>query len=132
MTVKIGGIQVDTFTWNYITALFWTSDETDFPEYCYSGEFSINEQDVARLSPDTLFRVIDDCTKFEELAQVMFDATPADCATHGADFCLSRNGHGAGFWDRGYGAVGDALHAIAKSFGEFNLYMGDDGIIYGH
>lgn len=45
------------------------------------------------------------------------------------DFWLTRNGHGAGFWDGDY-ADGDRLTAIAKGFGNVDLYVGDDGMIY--
>ncbi len=48
----------------------------------------------------------------------------------GHDFLLSRDGHGAGFWDRGLGALGERLHALAKPFGESGLYVGDDSILY--
>jgi hypothetical protein len=48
----------------------------------------------------------------------------------GHDLWLTRNGHGAGFWDRGLGDVGDKLTAIAKRMGSKSLYVGDDGKIY--
>ena len=34
---------------------------------------------------------------------------------------LTRNRHGAGFWDRGLGRVGDILTEVAHSFGEAYL-----------
>lgn len=45
------------------------------------------------------------------------------------DFWLTRNGHGAGFWDGDY-ENGDKLAEIAEEFGEVDLYVGDDGKIY--
>lgn len=36
---------------------------------------------------------------------------------HGADFYLTRNGHGTGFWDRGYGDIGTQLTEAAKVYG---------------
>lgn len=50
----------------------------------------------------------------------------------GHDFWLTRNGHGAGFWDRSeldkptQGRLTKAAHA----FGNSDLYVGDDGRIY--
>ena len=49
----------------------------------------------------------------------------------GHDFCLTRNPHVSGFWDRSYGgnpvtAAGDALTEWADLFGESDLYVGDD------
>lgn len=40
-----------------------------------------------------------------------------DWTSAGHDFYLTREGHGAGFWDRGLGIVGDALTALAKPYG---------------
>ena len=44
-----------------------------------------------------------------------------DPAQAGHDFALTRNGHGAGFWDHGAGEAGDALTESAEWFGEFNI-----------
>lgn len=35
----------------------------------------------------------------------------------GHDFCLTRNGHGAGFWDRGWGHLGEYLSDVARTYG---------------
>lgn len=45
---------------------------------------------------------------------------------HGHDFALTRNHHGAGFWDRGYGDVGDRLTEAAQAYGEHSV-LTDDG-----
>lgn len=65
-----------------------------------------------------------------ELSARLWTLANADLEQFGHDFILSRNGHGTGFWDRGNGEVGDALHEMAKSFGSFHLYAGDDGFLY--
>jgi len=44
----------------------------------------------------------------------------------GHDLWLTRNHHGAGFWDRGLGKLGDDLTLLAHSLGESELYVGDD------
>jgi hypothetical protein len=48
----------------------------------------------------------------------------------GHDFWLTRNRHGAGFWDRGLGQVGDDLTERAHAAGERHLYVGGDGRVY--
>lgn len=48
----------------------------------------------------------------------------------GHDFWLTRNGHGAGFWDRGLGRLGDELSEAAKVYGSRDLYVGDDNRIH--
>lgn len=45
------------------------------------------------------------------------------------DFWLTRNRHGAGFWDGDY-EHGEALTKIAHSFGEISCYVGDDNKIH--
>lgn len=44
----------------------------------------------------------------------------------GHDFWLTRNGHGAGFWDRGLGQLGTRLTELCKPYGESYVYIGND------
>lgn len=46
------------------------------------------------------------------------------CAQFGHDMALTRNHHGAGFWDRGLGEAGDVLTDWAHSLGELNVFHG--------
>jgi hypothetical protein len=52
----------------------------------------------------------------------------------GHDLWLTRNGHGAGFWDRYYGGdlyeVGQRLTLAAKAYGSSDVYVGDDGKLH--
>ena len=48
----------------------------------------------------------------------------------GHDFWLTRQHHGAGFWDRGHGAVGDTLTNWAQTYSTKYAYVGDDGLFY--
>jgi len=41
----------------------------------------------------------------------------------GHDFWLTRNGHGAGFWDRGLLLLGYVLTQASKEFGVVDLYI---------
>lgn len=45
---------------------------------------------------------------------------------HGHDFALTRNSHGAGFWDRGYGEIGDRLTEAAQAYGEHSVLTTED------
>ena len=74
-----------------------------------------------------------------ELADFLQDCADSGLSTDedatdemmGHDFWLTRNGHGAGFWDRGYpGTDGDTLTALCKPYGSSDACMGDDGLIY--
>jgi hypothetical protein len=45
-------------------------------------------------------------------------------------FWLTRCGHGAGFWDGDY-VNGDRLTDLCKPYGNIDLYVGADGLVYG-
>ena len=47
----------------------------------------------------------------------------------GHDLWLTRNGHGAGFWDRGLGHLGERLSDAARSLGEATSYVLADGTV---
>lgn len=55
---------------------------------------------------------------------------PGTSSDFAHDLWLTRNGHGAGFWDRGHGEVGDLLTEWVKAWGTIDLYQGADGYIY--
>lgn len=70
--------------------------------------------------------------EFREDCQAFADANADDLADWdggqaGHDFWLTRNGHGAGFWDRGKGAVGDRLADAARVYGTVDLWIDADG-----
>ena len=73
-----------------------------------------------------------DCEKFlstgdvRALLEQANETTDFPEAMVAHDFWLTRNGHGAGFWDRGLGKVGDELTKTANSFGECDLFHYDD------
>jgi len=49
------------------------------------------------------------------------------CDQVGHDLWLTRNHHGAGFWDRGYdGNIGDILTSAAHRLGEVDLFINDN------
>ena len=68
-----------------------------------------------------------ECADFLELAGE--DAAALGAGQLGHDLFLTRNGHGAGFWDRGLGAAGERLTAWAKSMGSDDWFLADDGSI---
>ena len=49
-------------------------------------------------------------------------------SSFGHDLALTRNGHGAGFWDRGLGDAGDVLTSWAESLGTLDIFHGHDSI----
>ena len=87
---------------------------------------------VAAFSPVFLERAARDCAAFQRDHAADLEATGATDEMLGHDLWLTRNGHGAGFWGRDYpeDAAGRLTRA-AEAFGRIDLYVGDDGLIYG-
>lgn len=113
--------QLDKFTLAYIGAALWSSvDDEGNP---LDSRFSPED-----LPASALLGIAADCIAFRAEAGELLDGLSDEQAGH--DFWLTRNRHGAGFWDRGLGAVGDKLTEIAQSFGESDFYIGDDGQLY--
>ena len=107
---------LDTFTQGYVEAVFWLLDE------------EIKDATFADLAPEALASIKEDCRDFQEANAA--DLEEIDDHQAGVDFWLTRNRHGAGFWDRGHGPKGDRLTAAAHAYGESDAYLGDDGLIY--
>ena len=98
----------------------------------------------AELSPEARRRIETEWAEFSAKAEALgFDALehratmlPRDCdADHWAavahDWALTRNRHGAGFWDGDWVEPwGRRLTDLAHKSGEISLYLGDDGLIY--
>jgi hypothetical protein len=82
------------------------------------------------IAPDAQEQMTRDCNDFVSRYGGLISDAGLSMGQAGHDFWLTRNGHGAGFWDRGLGAIGDALTEAAKEYGETYLYVGDDGMIY--
>ena len=138
---------MDEFTQAYFECLVWTGfyfvDETS------EGEPLDDHVSVwwDHLPEDIRAQIVADCETFQEEAG---DLIAADLSQAGHDFCLSRNDHGAGFWDhstwalelpepfatreiervghdRGFTSVGGYLHDMAKAYGsQILMAFGDE------
>ena len=106
----------------YLDAALWSStDDNDTP---------LDEMGVDALAPETRAKMLADVTAFVKANELALNDSGLQDAQIGHDFWLTRNGHGAGFWDRDLGAIGDQLTTACKVFPEVCLYVGDDGKIY--
>lgn len=109
---------MDEFTRAYFECLVWTgyyfADET--------GEGEPLDDHVTvlwyHLPEDVRAQIVADCEAFQEEAGDLIADDPSQA---GHDFCLSRNGHGAGFWDGHWGEDGGKLHAMTKPYGSQTL-----------
>ena len=120
-------MNVKAITLYYSACALWSTpaDDDDDVEYC-------DELD-AELSDETLAEMEKDCQKFCENNKSdlqLFAEQGYDEAAVGHDFWLTRNGHGAGFWDRDLGELGERLTKSAEGFGTSDLFLGSDGQIH--
>lgn len=80
-----------------------------------------DDEDVNDLPEDIKNQAQKDVDAFMEKAEAESLIDGRDTTTVAHDFLLTRNGHGAGFWDGDYPEHGDRLTEIAKEFGEFHI-----------
>jgi hypothetical protein len=97
-----------------------------------NGSHEAHDDDVAKLREmiaDWAHGVgPDDLAAFEAaMVDRVGDWTPGEQAGH--DLRLTAGGHGAGFWDRGLGELGDRLTAHAKAFGDVSCWEAGEGIV---
>lgn len=120
--------KLDACARGYVEAALWSSmDNAD-----YSGGEPLDENySVSDVSDETLSQMAKDCAAFEESEASDIEESGLSREQVGHNFWLTRNGHGTGFWDRGLGKVGDRLTKASKAYGSYDLYIGDDGKIYG-
>jgi hypothetical protein len=105
----------------YIIAALWSETDDD-------SEPLDKSYDFGDLAAETVQSATADCTDFANAQwHDLEDMAPAQA---GHDFLLTRNRHGAGYWDRGLGAQGERLTEACRPYGEQSFYVGDDGLIY--
>jgi hypothetical protein len=117
-------MSLDTFYASYVGAALFTSMDDDGDPL--DGHYSTED-----ISLSAAARMRDDCTLFYRANAARWQGRWGYSDEQaGHDFWLTRNRHGAGFWDRGLGQVGKTLTEISHAYGEADLYVGDDGEIY--
>lgn len=135
-------MKLDQFTSGYIDAMLFA--ETDFSDES-GGEPLDRNYSVDDFDLDSLKKIVVDCENFQEqniddIMQVPDWKGRADSSgrdsysgleSAGHDFYFTRQGHGTGFWDRGYDKdLMSRLTKASKSFGEMYVYVGDDNKLY--
>jgi hypothetical protein len=122
----------------YIEAALWSSTDNSREDGGDPLDENYGPEDLA---PETLAEMREQCADFlahnvADIRQAGTFGTYARIAEHtafelaGHDFWLNRNGHGAGFWDRDLGTVGERLDRESEVYGGVDLTVGDDGKIH--
>lgn len=130
--------QIATFTAAYIETALWSSTDESRDDGGDPLDSNYGPDDIAA---ETLEAMHADCRAFLADCGHLIDAAircdavrcgpDFDAWGHaGHDFWLTRNHHGAGFWDGDWPEHGDVLTERANRFGEVDLLVGDDGQIH--
>lgn len=109
--------ELNEFTLGYVLAALWLSDPSP-------GQGDYTETGLSLVDSIPLYwmeQAIADCDRFQAENETLLEQAGSD-SQNGHDFWLTRNRHGAGFWDRGYpDEIGDALKKASQKFGEAYL-----------
>ncbi|AEK10196.1 hypothetical protein FDI14_gp119 [Mycobacterium phage SirDuracell] len=130
-SVELSGADIDSMVEGYLEAQLWAGLDyraEDEEPVTYDENYS-----RADIAPEYVAAVHEELTEVvaqHPLAVRMYLSAIAEhaakwggldnaarSAQFGHDFYLTRESHGAGFWDRGLGEPGEYLTGIAKSYG---------------
>lgn len=114
-----------SFLKQYLETALWSSTDYENDEEPYDKNHSIED-----FADKALESAIKDCNSFMEKNEADLEKA-GDDEQNAHDFWLTRNGHGAGFWDRKYDkGVRDRLTDACKAYREVHVVTGDDGKLY--
>ena len=109
------------FIKQYLITALWSSTDYNNDDAPIDDNYDISDIDLP-----TIKQAIKDCLRFIELAEKDDLLQYCDNEQAGHDFWLTRNHHGAGFWDGDYPINGDKLTELSEQFGSLDLYITDD------
>lgn len=117
----------DQFFDGYLVCALWSStDEEGSP---FNTEYSADDIDATALTELREEAWDFFAMNLYTLCRCRQDYSYSDA---GHDFWLTRNRHGAGFWDRDLGEEGDTLTEASKVYGTCELCLDVYGTIYYH
>jgi hypothetical protein len=121
----VGKFNINDITKHYAFAALWSSDDMD------TGEPLDSTHDVSDISKKTMDKMRSDVKKFVTDNKDALEKSGLPGEQIGHDFWLTRNGHGAGFFDRSLDSdIEKQLMDSSREFGEVTLEVGDDGKIH--
>jgi hypothetical protein len=120
---------LEAFTLGYAYATLWanTHDDHDGDVCPEAWQTPAAGWELEAFTPDARARIEQDCADFfagnlRDLWAYVREQGPVSdrhaFRSAGHDFALTRNRHGAGFWDRGLGDLGARLTDAAHAYGE--------------
>lgn len=125
---------IETIVDSALGSLLWCEGEIYDENGNVTLELWVDLYDYSDATPELRASIKDEVLELFER-----EDSAVTCAAHsyieqmsleqfGRDMTLTRNGHGAGFWDRGLGEIGDLLNDWAKHLGTLHVFHGHDSI----
>lgn len=106
---------------NYLRCALWVADD----------ENNFEDKTIYDFSDEAERQAKKEIEWFVDAARDAIVSTNISDDAIGHDLWLTRNNHGAGFWDRGYKKEDEEeLSELCKILGEVWIELGDDGKIY--
>jgi len=156
MSIKVNGVVLSDATAQYLETILWSElihlpiSEKELVDHCMdvgkdhplSGVSENDNLDAHYSLDDFTVEALEgaehDCSEFYDRADndglIERAYRFADDSQIGHDFWMTRQGHGAGFWDGDYkddtDDVGVALTDITKEFGECYVFVDEDGWLH--
>lgn len=121
----------------YITCALWSTNDESTPQGGEPLDANYSDSDIAA---EARAKMEADCLAFLAKVESLIDSDDPRLSSDGSgryshaghDFWLTRNGHGAGFWDGDWPVHGNALTDLSNEFPEVNLCVGSDGKIHAY
>jgi len=119
----VGGLVEASYP-HYIMSMLWSTQNPATEEEEYLDE----NYSIENISPELEKASKNDLRKFIEANKDDIKSTGMTPEMLGHDLWLTREHHGAGFWDRGYGEAGERMTKFAHDLKGIDLELNDDKI----
>ena len=134
---KIKGVEINAMVQGYLETELWAGtcvsikdpdiDQSEIDWESQTPNLQDLNYDIESFSKEALEKAVQECADFYEANEELLEG--CDLETVGHDFMLTRNGHGAGFWDGDY-EHGDELTKACKPYGGTYMYVDANGEIH--
>lgn len=104
------GIECAAFRAGYLECAMWANEQDAITD----SDAGLLQEEANAFLDDHAVRLIQ-AAEFRTSGRYSWEQA-------GHDFYLTRERHGAGFWDSGLGLVGDALTALAHPYGSSDYF----------
>lgn len=121
-------MNVDNVLHHYLVCALWSSTDNSRED---GGDPLDDNYGIDDIAPESIAEAREEIEGFIRDYGTMIQQAGMSEESLGHDIWLTRNHHGAGFWDRGYpDRIGTALTEAADALGGADPYISDDGKVF--